>query len=88
MLDIEAQELLLVALYNMDNENPGCAFSLNEVCKAANLESLILRIQQSVVFQLQNKGYLQIVSSGPRVMITPSGREAAERIILEKRRSK
>mgnify|MGYP001117280618 CR=1 FL=1 len=88
MLDIEAQELLLIALYKMDNEEPGAVFPLLRVAKVAGLESMISRLRQSVVFQLQNKGYLKIVSAGPGIMITPLGREAAEKFILKNEKYK
>lgn len=83
MLDIEAQQILLVALYHLDNESPGSSFLLEDVAKNVGIEDMIDRLIETIVFQLQNKGFIVITLSGPYIMITPSGREAAERIILE-----
>jgi hypothetical protein len=82
VLDIEAQQILLIALYRLDNESPGSSFLLEDVAKNAGLRDMIDRLIETTVFQLKNKGFIVITLSGPYIMITPDGREAAEQIIL------
>lgn len=84
MLEKEAQEKFLVALYLLLKENPNAQFHHDEVAQHAGLAEDMTRVTTSILPNLQSKGLITMMglrASRIPLMLTPNGLERAEHIL-------